>query len=731
MRILKVIHAWPPEGRGGTEAHAAQAAQALSARGHQVGVFTRTGRPGQPEYEVTTETAGNIGITRINNTFADSWSFPWMYKNQRIHEAFEREVEEFKPDLVHIHHLTNLSTTIVEAVKSRGLPCVMTLHDFWMICPRGQRMMADLHLCEDLDRTRCYGCLGGMWPHIFDDQDSEPVIVNDRSELSPQVLAEWDRHMAYVMNLCDLLVTPSAFHRERMLEVPIAPERVISLPHGMDHAPFASQPREVGPVKRIGFIGSVIPVKGVHVLIEAFRTLGRPDIHLDIHGEIQRFHEDEGYEARLRDQARGASNIHFHGGYDAEDVPRLLAGIDILVVPSLWWETFCLTIREGLLAGIPVVASDLGAMREALDGEQDGVFFRPGDAGDLAEKLAELIDDDARRARFMNRGASVKALADYVEELEDVYASAVRLSQQREGRLVIAPPHFPKSDAPPTERKVDLGSVPWQDIGISMNQAGTAAFKVETRLPTADDPTFEVGIRVTDGDRETGRLDLEIDLAPIGDADQGAAGPAPIALEADDVPASTDDGGAGPSEHEPAPARRKKRRRKKSRSRPAASGVEDAADSSDRPRNRDSEPAAPPESEAAAPHGVEWLESPRSDSNGDARESDEEPMGKSDGSRRSKSRGPENKDEAQRERRSDRGDRRKSGGRREEDATAERGKRVAVRRVPGARPGSARRTPAPKGNGGKREDVPRGGLKTERWTVDRTAATRKVKPDES
>jgi glycosyltransferase involved in cell wall biosynthesis len=52
----------------------------------------------------------------------------------------------------------------------------------------------------------------------------------------------------------------------------------------------------------------------------------------------------------------------------------------VLVVPSLWWETFCLTIREGLMAGVPVVASDLGAMREALDGEEHGLLFRPGDA---------------------------------------------------------------------------------------------------------------------------------------------------------------------------------------------------------------------------------------------------------------------------------------------------------------------------------------------------------------
>ncbi len=455
MRILKVIHTWSPEGRGGTEAHAAQAARALSARGHNVGVFARTGRPERPEYEVTTERIGDIGISRVNNTFHDAWSFPWTYKNEHIHAAFIRELDEFKPGLVHIHHLTGLSTTVIEAVKSRGVPCVMTLHDFWTVCPRGQRMMKDLHLCDDLDRRRCFDCLGGMWPQMFPAHGERPTIVDARGVLSPQVLAEFDRHMAYVLNLADLLITPSAFHRERMLEIPIDPDRIVSLPHGMDPAPFASPSRRPDPVKRIGFIGSVIPVKGVHVLIEAVRALDRADLHLDIFGAMETFHDDQTYEQHLREQAGGASNIKFHGAYTPEDVPRLLERVDVLVVPSLWWETFCLTIREGLLAGIPVVASDLGAMREALDGEQDGIFFRTGDPEDLRNKLKRLIDDDAYRGRFLNRGASVKSMTEYMEDLEDVYANAIRISREREKTLVVAPPFFPVRDASQPERLAD------------------------------------------------------------------------------------------------------------------------------------------------------------------------------------------------------------------------------------------------------------------------------------
>jgi glycosyltransferase involved in cell wall biosynthesis len=116
---------------------------------------------------VTTSQVDGIEVVRINNLYAESSSFPWIYKNQSVHDIFERQLVDFRPDLVHIHHLTGLSTTIVETIKAGGLPLVMTLHDFWTVCPRGQRMTRELDLCENVDRNLCFHCLGGIWPQFF------------------------------------------------------------------------------------------------------------------------------------------------------------------------------------------------------------------------------------------------------------------------------------------------------------------------------------------------------------------------------------------------------------------------------------------------------------------------------------------------------------------------------------------------------------------------------------
>ena len=99
------------------------------------------------------------------------------------------------------------------------------------------------------------------------------------------------------------------------------------------------------------------------------------------------FHDDRDYLDRLKSRAIGLRNVFFHGAYLPAELPRILSELDVLVVPSLWWESFCLTIREAQLAGVPVIASDLGAMREALDGEECGLLFHAGDARELADRI--------------------------------------------------------------------------------------------------------------------------------------------------------------------------------------------------------------------------------------------------------------------------------------------------------------------------------------------------------
>ncbi len=493
MRILFGLHTYLPEGKGGTEMHVHALSKALGRR-HQIRVVAREGDPAKPNYAVTREVFEGVEVTRINNLWRDVDGFEGVYKNRRMHELFEHELVDFKPDLVHLHHLTGLSTTIVETIKRGGLPLVMTLHDFWTVCPRGQRMTKELDLCENVDRNLCFHCLSGIWPQFFKDFDRQRIELDSRGKLSPRDLAEYDRHMAYVMNLCDLLVTPSEFHRERMLDFPLPAERTVALAHGLDHAPFRGVVRAPRPVKRIGYMGSVIPIKGCHVLVEAFNLLKRADLELHVHGESFAFHDDRSYFERLKARAVGRPNVFFHGAYRPVDLPRIVANLDVLVVPSLWWESFCLTIREGLLGGVPVVASDLGAMREALDGESNGLLFRPGDPQDLSDRLRLLIEDDALRARLSNRRDAVKTIDVYADEILALYERAMQISADRAGGLVIAPPQFPGDGH---AVKINVASVTSSD-GLT----------VDAPVAVGDGRSALIKLHMKDGSEATLRVDL-------------------------------------------------------------------------------------------------------------------------------------------------------------------------------------------------------------------------------
>ena len=411
MRVMYVAGAFVPEGAGGTELHAFHLARAM-AQHHEVLVFARVGDPSRPDYDVDRIEVDGVQVVRVNYNFGDAESFQWIYRNPHIDSLFASELARFAPDLVHIHHLTCLSTGIIDCVKDAGRGLVMTLHDFWMVCPRGQRIHPSGTLCEVVDRETCRSCLSDLWPHFF--PEKAPKGVDSR-------LVQWDEWVGRVLGRVDILLTPSESHRHRMLEFDLPEDRVVSLPHGLDTARLLQTRSEDCRVSTIGFVGTVIPSKGIHTLVEAFAQLADPSLSLRIHGDAPSFHGDEGYVDRLQAATPAELDVQFEGRYDNENLSEILEEIDILVVPSIWWESYCLTLREGLLAGCVVIAANHGAMAERLEGEADGLLFEPGDAVDLARKIAAVRDDGALRKRLMNRGDTVKRLSAMTRETEEVY----------------------------------------------------------------------------------------------------------------------------------------------------------------------------------------------------------------------------------------------------------------------------------------------------------------------
>lgn len=428
VRILFVTASFLPESIGGVELHVRGLAHAYRAAGHEVLVFCRSGFPDRPEFDLERYEVEGIAVARLNYLFSDCTEFETVYRNPRIRERFDAVASEFAPDVVHVHHLTCLSTDLIDAAKELAARVVVTLHDFWMGCPRGQRMTPELSLCHDVDVTRCADCLPKMWGGWFgrgrDGDAFDTVGSRARDVAQLESYHQWIRDL---LLRADVLVTPSASSREIFDRQGVPAARITVVENGLDHAPFADvaaarAARGASDGFRFGFIGSVLPTKGVHVLLEAFARLGRDDCRLEVHGELLPWHEVTDYEARVRALAAPLGDrVTLHGRYEADQLPGILAGLDALVIPSLWFEAFCLTLREGFLAGVPVIVSDLGAMAEGVQDGVTGLTFRPGDVGDLAAKMGRLVDDAALRERLIRSPKVVRTVEENANDLLRLY----------------------------------------------------------------------------------------------------------------------------------------------------------------------------------------------------------------------------------------------------------------------------------------------------------------------
>jgi len=197
-----------------------------------------------------------------------------------------------------------------------------------------------------------------------------------------------------------------------------------------DAVPLAGWPGTGGAV---GFLGRFTePRKGFPILLNALSRLvpARPDLRLLVAGPGDP-------EEALADRARAVRDrITFLGKVSEGDKARMLRSVDLYVAPNTGGESFGMILTEAMAAGTPVVASDLDAFRRVLDGGRAGAVFPAGDAGALADAIAGLLDDPARRAELAGRAARVVAGFDWpvvAARVLEVYATAIEAAPRLGG----------------------------------------------------------------------------------------------------------------------------------------------------------------------------------------------------------------------------------------------------------------------------------------------------------
>jgi glycosyltransferase involved in cell wall biosynthesis len=431
LRILTVVHDFLPAHVGGSEIHAAQLSAELVRRGHQVRVATTERDLSRPEGSARRYEHAGLPVTELAHwrEYADVED---GHREPLLAESLRGLLREWKPDIAHFHHFAFFGARALEIAAREGVAATATLHDYHLLCDRATLLCADDSICERGSRAwhtaadACVDCLQRYPRHPARSGRAERelglVPALQRVALERRVLH------ARLLASVPKLIAPSQFLAERFVEAGLLRREQIEVLRAGYPGP-RREPTWTDALRplRIGYVGGIYPSKGVHVLIEALRLLRGAPLSLSIHGVLEWFPD---YVARLRASAEGC-DVRFAGRFDPLDIDRVLAGLDLLVVPSLWYENMPLTIHEAWRSGVPVIASDLGGMREAL-AAGGGRLVPPGDARALADVLRELAADRAQLFELARTRPHVPDLPEVAARVEALYRDV--LAQFRAGR---------------------------------------------------------------------------------------------------------------------------------------------------------------------------------------------------------------------------------------------------------------------------------------------------------
>ena len=442
MKILFAAHQFFPDHRAGVEIVTLGLARELKARGHEPHVFAaKRSIPGSgiEPYETQDYEFEGLPVRRVGRP-EEGLSRPYElnYRNPRMAHRAREYAREVDPDLIHAMHLQGLSASVLPAFAEAGVPLVFTAADFWPICPVVDLRRHDGALCAGPKVAHCVRCIASRNPDprarsaarlvpgaLIKAADLASRTPLGRLSLPLRQVAAVRKRPSYIrenLRSVDRVAAYTGLTRDLLASNGVGDGKILVSPYGIDASDLAeaAERRRPSPTLRIGFVGTLAPHKGCDTLLRAFRALP-PDLNasLSVHGDPDRY---PSFAAELRRLAGDDPGISFRGAFSREDLGRVFSEIDVLVVPSRWYENAPGVIFEAFAAEIPVVATDLGGMAEFVRHEENGLLFELENEEDLARQLWRLREEPALLEGLRAGIGPVKTVAEYADELERLYA---------------------------------------------------------------------------------------------------------------------------------------------------------------------------------------------------------------------------------------------------------------------------------------------------------------------
>jgi glycosyltransferase involved in cell wall biosynthesis len=440
MKILFITNGFPPQRWAGTETYTAGIAKGLQEKGHEIQILCAGKWDDGPNFwnGYQDDLYNDLPVRRINLNWKKSPDpFRYLYQNPVIAQYLTEYLDELRPDVVHVSSCETLSASILSVVKTHRIPLVLSITDFWFLCPQINLLRSDGENCSGVTTPwDCLTCLArDSKVYRYSTQslpNSVAKIVLTQIGKIPLLarqnglrgmfgdIADRKHYLRQAFSLPDVRTVASKFVKNVYITNGFDDPTQLQ-PYGHDLSWLHNYHGKLSQTGiNIGFIGQIINSKGVHLLVEAARRLTESfgkKVNFLIYGDTCKNPE---YTQKLKVISSGLDNVHFCGTYPHAQSAEVYSKIHVLVVPSLWYD-FPLIIHEAFSTQTPVIATRLGGMAEAVLHETNGLLFERGNVDDLTHQIRRIMTEPSLLQKLTNGIQRVKRVEEEVDELEETY----------------------------------------------------------------------------------------------------------------------------------------------------------------------------------------------------------------------------------------------------------------------------------------------------------------------
>jgi glycosyltransferase involved in cell wall biosynthesis len=465
MKILLVTDGRYPEYVNGVSIYIHYLAQEMVKNGQEIYIFhhIKSGFLKRPKI-IQTRKNGIMyyGLDNSPVAFSEALIHPQRNcREKKIEGIFTDLLKQINPDIVHFHEFHRTPSYCIDICKEQNIPAIVTLHDYWFICPRLQLLTLDEYICEGPDKGKncAVNCLAGdsftrqyrkmitMLPdgHLLKGIKKLRNIykkikgrhLGQASSLpgeKKKLADKKDNRLIDSFRLRETGVKKSLLKADRILAVSTSVKETFEK-HGINHNKITVNQLGVKSVDwtekkvrhftqypiRFGFLGHLGPLKGAQLVLDAVKTISPEKAEFLFFGG--------GSDEALYDFKKSTKdlvNCKYMGRYDYGSIDDIFDCFDILIIPSICMETLGMTGLEAQAAGIPVIASDIGGMKDYIRHGINGVLFPPGDVNALTGCINRILENPSQIGKMSDQAINPRTISEDYGTVMSIYEDLIK-----------------------------------------------------------------------------------------------------------------------------------------------------------------------------------------------------------------------------------------------------------------------------------------------------------------